>query len=137
MSDQKVYYGFALFYEEQRTNPKAPEYKGKGTLSPEAVEYIVHCHENGTTPELFLSGWLKTSARGTKFQSIQAQAPLSWREEQGQVPAQERAPPRPAAAGFPGGGGSQRAAQPRQGPAPRGSAGGRQASFPDNDDIPF
>ncbi len=99
MSDRRQYDGFAVFYEDKRVNPKAPEWKGKGTISKEVATYLFQCLKEGTNPELELVGWTKKSERtGTKFLSMNINIPFKVKKEMeergGEAPPRDPPPRR-------------------------------------------
>jgi hypothetical protein len=66
----------ALFVNNKKTSPKAPDYTGVLDITPEFLD-VIKANMNGPEgAKMQLSGWRKTSSAGKDFLSLSVQPPF-------------------------------------------------------------
>lgn len=82
------YTGFALFTNDKKASPKAPDYKGDGTLDQAVIDFIVAEARAGRSPKLRIAGWVKQGQRA-RFISIKIEAPYETQGSSRPAPARQ------------------------------------------------
>ena len=84
--------GGAMFSNDRKTSDKQPDYKGDLRLDSDSVRSVIAQHESGVEfPKLDISGWKKTSGKGTRFLSIASSKP--WEKDGASAPSHQRSNP--------------------------------------------
>lgn len=69
-----------LFYEENKRNEKAPDFKGTFTLDAEVLDYVLRCARERRAVKLEASGW-RRQGREKRFISFKVSMPYMERSE--------------------------------------------------------
>lgn len=80
------YYGGVLFMNDRKDNERAPDLRGEIEISPDMLKSLVEKFKAQEPLKMELAGWMKQSAKGTKFYSLKASEPRQQMQQRSQAP---------------------------------------------------